>query len=465
MLAGAAVARLDGAARLILRDGELRAMPSRTPWCEPGRPAGLRDPDRFDAWLRRLTVNACLDVARRRQRRSIEVELTPILMPSVDDESAGFAERDSSMSRFAGSTRSGARSWSSTSFSGCPDGDRRRDGDPGRDGQVPSPSVARGDAQHACRRPGGDRAGPRRAVRMSSSERRAQAAGAPRGARGTADARLLRRHPRPGRPHAAATGLDLPRKVAPMSAVSDRLATAPRFPIRAVIAAALVLLALVGSRPVRRRPEDGGPAAVRARGKRGHRLHRPGRSDPIRPDRRQGVQGHRPRTGQRATGLLPDGTKLAYLHNSNIVVAAPDGSGGRTVNADGLVSAAYLGWTPDSASVVIASPAGRILAYDSVKPGPPTLITDKARVSGAVSGLNGFHSRLTSLFRPPLGEELAFIGSGSEATASMSHNVTARGCGRCSPPALAAYPLSTWRTPSGLPTAAGSPSWRGHRRP
>ena len=93
LLAGAAVARLDGAARLILRDGELARTPSRTPWCEPG-PARVARPGPVRRLARRLTVNACLDVARRRRRRSIEVELTPILTPSIADESAGVAERE-----------------------------------------------------------------------------------------------------------------------------------------------------------------------------------------------------------------------------------------------------------------------------------------------------------------------------------------------------------------------------------
>jgi RNA polymerase sigma-70 factor (ECF subfamily) len=54
----------------------------------------LRDPDRFDAWLHRLTVHACIDALRHRRRRPIEVELTPLHDPFVGDVSAAVADRD-----------------------------------------------------------------------------------------------------------------------------------------------------------------------------------------------------------------------------------------------------------------------------------------------------------------------------------------------------------------------------------
>ena len=95
LLADAAVARLDAAARLILRDAELARDAVQEALVRAWRDLpGLRDPERFDAWLHRLTVNACLDAARRRRRRVIEVELLPISLPSVADATGAVADRE-----------------------------------------------------------------------------------------------------------------------------------------------------------------------------------------------------------------------------------------------------------------------------------------------------------------------------------------------------------------------------------
>lgn len=94
-LAGDAVARLDAAARLILRDPELARDGVQDGYIRAWRtlPA-LRDPDRFDAWLRRLIIHACIDIMRRRRHRAIEVDLTPIDVATGADFTSTIADRD-----------------------------------------------------------------------------------------------------------------------------------------------------------------------------------------------------------------------------------------------------------------------------------------------------------------------------------------------------------------------------------
>lgn len=94
-LARAAVVRLDQAARLILRDPELARDAVQEGLIRAWRDLpSLRDPDRFDAWIHRLTVNACLDQRRRRRRRVMEVELSATHSPATPDPSRAQADRD-----------------------------------------------------------------------------------------------------------------------------------------------------------------------------------------------------------------------------------------------------------------------------------------------------------------------------------------------------------------------------------
>ena len=95
VLAGAFVARLDAAARLILRDPDLARDAVQDGFIRAWRSLpSLRDPDRFEGWLRSLIARSCLDIVRRRGRRPIEVELATIDGPLVDDVSTSTADRE-----------------------------------------------------------------------------------------------------------------------------------------------------------------------------------------------------------------------------------------------------------------------------------------------------------------------------------------------------------------------------------
>jgi RNA polymerase sigma-70 factor (ECF subfamily) len=81
-------------ARLILRDADLAEDATQDALVRAWRDLPtLRDAERFDAWLYRLTVNVCADIGRRRRRWRSELTIVPI-EPAESDRAAELADRD-----------------------------------------------------------------------------------------------------------------------------------------------------------------------------------------------------------------------------------------------------------------------------------------------------------------------------------------------------------------------------------
>jgi RNA polymerase sigma factor (sigma-70 family) len=94
VLATAAGDRLYGIACLILRDRQRAEDAVQETLVHAWRELpGLRDADRFDAWLRRLLVNACADMGRAQRRWSTEVRMIRS-EPTTEDGAKSLADRD-----------------------------------------------------------------------------------------------------------------------------------------------------------------------------------------------------------------------------------------------------------------------------------------------------------------------------------------------------------------------------------
>ena len=94
-LATAAYDRLYSIGRRILRDASAAEDAVQEALIRCWRDLrSLRDPDRFEAWLHRLLVNACYDEARRRRRFSVAVSDIAADRSDPADHYAAVAQRD-----------------------------------------------------------------------------------------------------------------------------------------------------------------------------------------------------------------------------------------------------------------------------------------------------------------------------------------------------------------------------------
>jgi RNA polymerase sigma-70 factor (ECF subfamily) len=95
-LASASIGDLYAVARLILRDTPRAEDAVQDALVEAWKSIrGLRDPDRFDAWMHRLLVRSCHRQRRAQTRRDVvELHLLDTDAPLLDDDAASLANRD-----------------------------------------------------------------------------------------------------------------------------------------------------------------------------------------------------------------------------------------------------------------------------------------------------------------------------------------------------------------------------------
>ena len=206
-------------------------------------------------------------------------------------------------------------------------------------------------------------------------------------------------------------GWSFPERWLPMTALSERVATTPRIPMRMAVVLALLLLALAVSIVLiagSQRPSVPAPFGIAGNG------------EVVFADQTGAIVAGNVSdgttkvivsgSGHSRPVFSPDGTSLAYLERQgrDIVVSDPDGGSPRVLNTDPVTGMGYFGWTPDSRSVVAVIGAD-IFAFDPTATAEPTILL---RVPSGLDYLDNFNNNLTDIFRPPNGDDILFIGTG-----------------------------------------------------
>lgn len=95
-LAARSIGRLTAVARMILRDEYAAQDAVQEALIEAWRSLpGLREPDRFEAWMRRLLVRSCFKGLRRSKRvDAVEIRLTPGDEPAIAGRELAFDIHD-----------------------------------------------------------------------------------------------------------------------------------------------------------------------------------------------------------------------------------------------------------------------------------------------------------------------------------------------------------------------------------
>lgn len=183
-----------------------------------------------------------------------------------------------------------------------------------------------------------------------------------------------------------------------------------------------------------------------------------------------------PGPGNERPVFSPDGSRIAYLRPAasggvEVVVAGSNGERPIALTAESLPSVAYLGWSPDSGSIAVSIPPDRLQILDASTPSPPRIVT----VDGAplrVMAVDDFNASTLDIFRPPLGEEIVFVGSTAAGPALFVANADGAQGRAIIDPESSAVPYSAIDAPQWSPdgtrlavalAAPGEPNvWRIH---